>query len=111
MTLTDRQWNVWGYKTDKPCGVCGDTSDVRLEPRFNYAACRNHTHLASVESEDDFNSLLDFFKYEKKIPIQFTVDTDNEYIVIHALYEGEVHKTSGWTMLTAMANMKYKLFG
>lgn len=111
MTLTDRQWNVWGYKTDKPCMVCGDTSDTKLEPRFGYAACREHTHMTSVESEDSFNSLLDFFKHEKKIPIQLTVDPQTESIVIHAFYEGEVHKTTGTTMLMALANMKYKLFG
>lgn len=111
MTLTNRQWNVWGYKTDEPCDICGDTSDTKLEPRYGYVACRKHSHIKSAKREDDFNSLIEFFKYEKKIPIQFTVNTDTEYIEVHAIYEGEIHKASGWTMLTALVNMKFKLFG
>ena len=31
-----------GYDTERPCFVCGEVNDNKVEPRFGYVVCRNH---------------------------------------------------------------------
>ena len=39
----------FGYKTNKPCDVCGKCGENQLEPRFNYVVCKEHFKLSPVE--------------------------------------------------------------
>ncbi len=58
----------WGYPSDKPCAVCGGSSDNQSEPRFGYVVCRKHQNVPPNQLEqacvqwissdwDDFNAI------------------------------------------------------
>lgn len=46
---TDKEWESFGYETDKPCEVCGAVDDCKAEPRFGYVICRKHSRMSPVE--------------------------------------------------------------
>jgi len=44
----EEQFEMFGYKTDNPCCICGG-KPARTEPRFLYDICIKHLHLAPVD--------------------------------------------------------------
>jgi hypothetical protein len=46
--LADWRTNSY-YPTHKPCCICGSTTLIGIEPRFNYAVCQQHSKLSPVE--------------------------------------------------------------
>jgi hypothetical protein len=44
----DKDFESFGYDTDKPCEICGK-KPAKLEPRFFYSVCKEHQYLTPIE--------------------------------------------------------------
>lgn len=54
-TLTDKEWESFGYDSDKdPCDICGKTP-TKLEPRFYYATCKEHASIPPAHRDGHKN--------------------------------------------------------
>lgn len=42
-------WEHFGYQSNTPCEICGKTEDTRMEPRFSYVVCEEHSKLSPIE--------------------------------------------------------------
>jgi hypothetical protein len=49
--MTDKEWDNWGYPSDKPCCICGAVGDNKSEPRFGYVVCREHCVVPPAQIE------------------------------------------------------------
>lgn len=58
---------------------------------------------------ETIDNLLIFFK-KRLVSIQITLDF-SEKPTVHAIYEGDIHKTDGTTVLCCLQAMREKLFG
>lgn len=58
----------FGYKTNKPCDVCGKEGENQSEPRFGYVVCEKHFKLSPIEvSERKANRLRKEQKKERPL--------------------------------------------
>lgn len=44
----DKDFESFGYETDKPCEICGE-KPAKMEPRFLYIVCKEHQYLSPIE--------------------------------------------------------------
>lgn len=47
-SLTDEEWNNFGYDSNESCDICGKTP-AKVEPRFFYATCREHADIPPAD--------------------------------------------------------------
>ena len=44
----EKDFELFGYDTDKPCEVCGE-KPAKVEPRFFYSVCKEHQYLSPTQ--------------------------------------------------------------
>lgn len=49
--MGNASWDSFGYKSDKGCDIC-DKKPAKLEPRFLYRACEEHSILSPVKFQE-----------------------------------------------------------
>ena len=47
-TQIDKDFEAFGYNTNKPCEICGEKL-AKIEPRFSYAVCKEHQYLTPIQ--------------------------------------------------------------
>ena len=50
----DKDFELFGYDTDKPCEVCAN-KPAKIEPRFFYVVCKEHQYLTPIQISNNKN--------------------------------------------------------
>lgn len=48
--MNNKEWEYFGYESNKSCCVCGKIGDCKSEPRFNYTVCQEHADIKPIDT-------------------------------------------------------------
>ncbi len=50
--MSTSKWDTFGYDSSKGCEIC-KKKPGKMEPRFNYIACKEHSKLSPVKFSEE----------------------------------------------------------